>query len=338
MTQERSRALVLGGGGVTGIAWEVGVLAGLAESGFDVRDWDLVVGTSAGAIAGARLLGDADLAGWYATMAAPWSREDDQPVRDVGGRVAAAAMRLGRRRLLNWTVQAWFTALAIETLVRQRAVRGKRASVPHPTPVAGLRPFREADWMAARAGAFSLAARTSTEEVYLAAVSSYLGPVTAWPDALVVTMVDALDGRAVAADARSGVPLVRAVAASCAVPALMPPVTIGGRPYVDGGVVSQSHLVLAAGYDDVLVIAPIDLGSLASEAADLRGSGSRVRVIQPSVEAAESIGRDVRVLDMARRSRSARLGREEGRQAAMLLVAEMPGRRGREALPRTAAG
>jgi predicted acylesterase/phospholipase RssA len=38
--------LVLGGGGITGIAWELGMLAGLAEHGIDLRDADLVVGTS----------------------------------------------------------------------------------------------------------------------------------------------------------------------------------------------------------------------------------------------------------------------------------------------------
>ncbi|MFI6867518.1 patatin-like phospholipase family protein [Nocardia sp. NPDC050406] len=43
------RALVLGGGGVAGIAWQNGVLAGLADAGVDVSDADLMVGTSAGA-------------------------------------------------------------------------------------------------------------------------------------------------------------------------------------------------------------------------------------------------------------------------------------------------
>jgi NTE family protein len=46
-----SRALVLGSGGIVGIAWEIGVLAGLAEHGVDLREADLVIGTSAGAVA-----------------------------------------------------------------------------------------------------------------------------------------------------------------------------------------------------------------------------------------------------------------------------------------------
>jgi NTE family protein len=40
------------------MAWESGVLAGLSAGGLDTRRWDLVVGTSAGAFVGARLLGD----------------------------------------------------------------------------------------------------------------------------------------------------------------------------------------------------------------------------------------------------------------------------------------
>jgi NTE family protein len=55
-----TRALVLGGGGVVGIAWEIGVLAGLARKGVDLRDADLVAGTSAGAVVGAQLASGLD--------------------------------------------------------------------------------------------------------------------------------------------------------------------------------------------------------------------------------------------------------------------------------------
>ena len=55
-----SKALVLGGGGPVGVAWEAGLLAGLAEAGVDLSDADRIVGTSAGSIVGARLArGDA---------------------------------------------------------------------------------------------------------------------------------------------------------------------------------------------------------------------------------------------------------------------------------------
>lgn len=50
-----TRALVLGGGGVAGIAWETGVLTGLADGGADVTGADLVVGTSAGSTVAAQI-------------------------------------------------------------------------------------------------------------------------------------------------------------------------------------------------------------------------------------------------------------------------------------------
>jgi NTE family protein len=49
------RALVLGGGGVAGIAWMTGLLAGLADAGQDVTGADLLVGTSAGAAVAAQV-------------------------------------------------------------------------------------------------------------------------------------------------------------------------------------------------------------------------------------------------------------------------------------------
>jgi NTE family protein len=49
------RALVLGGGGVAGIAWTTGLLFGLSEQGVHLRDAELIVGTSAGAAVAAQL-------------------------------------------------------------------------------------------------------------------------------------------------------------------------------------------------------------------------------------------------------------------------------------------
>src|SRR5580658_2898193 len=55
MRKRTSRALVGGGGGLGGIAWEIGYLAGLGDSGVDPRDVDLIVGTSAGAVMAAQM-------------------------------------------------------------------------------------------------------------------------------------------------------------------------------------------------------------------------------------------------------------------------------------------
>jgi len=56
-----TRALVLGGGGVTGIAWEIGVLSGLLSASVDLRNADVVIGTSAGAYIGAAYAGGYDI-------------------------------------------------------------------------------------------------------------------------------------------------------------------------------------------------------------------------------------------------------------------------------------
>jgi NTE family protein len=66
-----TRALVLGGGGVAGIAWELGLLSGWAAEGVDVTAADLVVGTSAGSVVGAQLRLDGDLQTLYARQLLP---------------------------------------------------------------------------------------------------------------------------------------------------------------------------------------------------------------------------------------------------------------------------
>jgi NTE family protein len=64
-----SQAVVLGGGGVTGMAWEVGVIAGLAEAGVDLTTTDAVFGTSAGSFVGSALASRADWRSLYARYA-----------------------------------------------------------------------------------------------------------------------------------------------------------------------------------------------------------------------------------------------------------------------------
>ncbi|MDQ1696452.1 MAG: hypothetical protein QOJ03_1805, partial [Frankiaceae bacterium] len=65
MAANDKRALVLGGGGVAGIAWETGLLFGLAERGVDVLAADLFVGTSAGATVAAQITSNVPLGTLY---------------------------------------------------------------------------------------------------------------------------------------------------------------------------------------------------------------------------------------------------------------------------------
>ncbi len=60
------KALVLGGGGITGAAWEVGLMAGLAQAGVDLASADVVVGTSAGSVAGSQILSGTSIEALYA--------------------------------------------------------------------------------------------------------------------------------------------------------------------------------------------------------------------------------------------------------------------------------
>lgn len=48
-------AVVFGGGGIVGLGWEMGVVEGIRETGFDLAGADRSIGTSAGAIVGAVL-------------------------------------------------------------------------------------------------------------------------------------------------------------------------------------------------------------------------------------------------------------------------------------------
>ena len=326
-----TRALVLGGGGVTGIAWEIGVLTGLRDAGIDVHGWELVVGTSAGSIVGAKVLGHPDLDGLFAAQARASTMDDDLPIQTLGGRVATNLLRLGRRRGLGWTPRLWVAAFAIETLVRRHAGRG-RIRRPNAPPLRGLRTIAPPDPALARIGTFGLAARTASETTFREVIRATLDPVTEWPEALVVTAIDVLTGATVAIDARSGVPFVDGIAASCSVPGLMPAVTLGGRRYMDGGMASQTHADVAREHDDVLVIAPIDLGLLHGETERLRAQGSRVTTVTPGPEATLAIGRNIGLLDPARRARSAAAGREDGLRAAETVGRTVP----RPASPRLA--
>ena len=267
---DQRRALVLGGGGITGIAWEIGVLAGLAEAGVDLTGADLVVGTSAGSVVGAQLTSGADLETLFARQLEPPTGEQ--------------AARMTRSALLRYGLAA---------------LRSRRDDVG----------FRR------RIGALALAAEraglTPTEQERLDVIGSRLVS-REWPDRdLRITAVGAESGEFRVLDRTSGVPLLQAVAASCAVPGVYPPVTIDGRRYVDGGMRSAANADLAEGYDRVVVLAPIPrgVGPLASVDAQVTGMVARVAVVSPDEAGRRAIGRNV--LDPAARAGSARAGRDQ---------------------------
>ena len=177
----------------------------------------------------------------------------------------------------------------------------------------------------ARIGAYALAAPTISEAERRLIIEARL-PVHTWPpQRLLIVAVDTETGEEYIMDRESGVSLVDAVAASCAVPGIWPPVSIAGRRYMDGGVRSGTNADLARGYDRILILNPLGANanafgaSTASEAAALEQEGSQVLVIAADAASATAIG--LNPLDPATRRPSALAGRTQGRELAASVAA-----------------
>ncbi len=272
-----SKGLVLGGGGVAGIAWATGILLGLEEGGVDLRSANLVVGTSAGAAVGAQCTSDVPLGDLF-------DRQVD-PTRQVGE--MRPSIRYGR-----------ILAGVIPALLVRKDTRRYRT----------------------RIGAMARAANTVDPAVRREIIAQRL-PRHEWPEAgLTVAAIDASSGEQRWFDAQSGVSLVDAVAASCAVPGVWPPMPIDGRLYYDGGIPSADNADRASGYGAVLILSPVGRSrsgglrkGLRGEIAALEREGSRVTVLTLDDGARAAIGRNV--LDPATRPAAARAGLEQGRRA-----------------------
>jgi len=245
---------VLGGGGLTGIAWEIGVFKGLRDLGVDLGTADLSVGTSAGSVVGALIATGVDLDDLLANEA---------PSEELGA---------------DFDPEQMVTAISALTQ--------------------GTQSLQE---LRARIGAMATAAQTVSEEDRLAIIASRL-PRHDWPERrLLITGVDTADGEFAVWDKDTGVPLVLAVAASCAVPGIWPPVTIDGRRYMDGGVRSTNNADLAAGHDPVVILAPYTIGLSGSLDDEIEALGNAsVVIVTPDQLALEAIGPNP--LDPSRRA------------------------------------
>lgn len=229
--------LVLGAGGVVGQAFHAGVLAVLEHDyGFDAREADMIVGTSAGSVTGTLLrfgVSASDLAAW--TVKAPLSG---------GGGLAHELAQLP---------DPVFAPLRPLELLR----RPMRLPGPHMVGRALTRPLRF------RPLAAALTLLAPGEHDIVAQLSALRDLENAsWPDRdLWICAVRRRDGQRVVFG-RPGsppAPIHLAMAASCAVPGYFAPVRIGDRSYVDGGVHSPTSAAIlrGQGLDLVIVISPM---------------------------------------------------------------------------------
>ena len=268
-------ALVLGGGGVAGVAWMTGLLAGLADAGQDATGADLVIGTSAGATVAAQLGSGLGLDELFARQVEPALQSRELTAELDMAKFAA-------------DLQPYLTGVA--------------------SPDDMLRQF----------GKFALDAQTVPEAERRAVIEGRL-PSAAWPSTLTkLIAVDCGSGEMAAFDASSGVSLIDAVAASCAVPGVWPPVTIDGRRYMDGGVRSADNADLAAGAERIVVVSPLGMNSeiptllpLRAVVEGLRDGGASVTVVSPDGASVAAIGANP--LDPATRAPAATAGRAQGR-------------------------
>src|SRR5947209_2515483 len=76
----QTRALLLGGGGVAGVAWELGILTGLHDAGVDVRGADIISGTSAGSVVGAQISSGTELKRLFASQLTPVEQSKERAV------------------------------------------------------------------------------------------------------------------------------------------------------------------------------------------------------------------------------------------------------------------
>lgn len=270
-----TRALVLGGGGVTGVAWELGVLEGLRREGVDLTVADIVIGTSAGAVVGTRITtGSLDEA--YGEQTTP-------AVHEIGSSFGT------------------MTQIKLGIML--------------------ARPGHEdAKWR--RVGKAALAAQPGSGDARRDVIRSRIGD-PAWPGRdLRITAVDVDRGEFVVFVETSGVSLLDAVTASCAVPLVWPPVPIDGTTYVDGGVRSPANADLAEDAEQVVVLAPMTRAATREHgiAHQLERTGARSSVVvSPDDEASDVMGPNA--LDPGRRVVAAEAGLRQGRAMAAEVAA-----------------
>jgi NTE family protein len=274
--------LVLAGGGLAGIGWETGILRGIADEAPETAKTLLDLDVLVGTSAGS-------------TVAAQLGSGLGLDVL-FDRQTAPSSTELNPEVGIDEITELFVTAML----------------TPNTTTAEKLK----------KIGAVALSTRTVTEAVRRNVIAQRL-PSHDWPDRVLrISAIDTATGELVSFDRSSGVGLVDAVAASCAVPAVWPPVTIGERRYMDGGVGSTVNMALADDCDVAVVLvpsgrsAPSPFGGGAAEEVDAFG-GSAFGVFADD-ESIAAFGPNP--LDPACRKPSALAGREQGRRIAAAMA------------------
>jgi NTE family protein len=276
--------VALGGGGPVGIAWEIGVLHGLVEAGFDLDDVTTIVGTSAGSVVGAHLANGADLG----ELVADQQVEAELPGLEASDHTAPQAPDMTR------VIEIFSLLRGPGPMTEERAREAAQLALNSPTPP-------ESNWVA------------SFERL--------LGDRDWGSIDLLLTSVNCSTGARTVWTSQDGVPLALVVASSCAVPGMFPPVSIGDSRFTDGGLWSTSNADLLAGHgaDRAIFIGPIGAGgrrspALEREQAVLAAEGTELAVVLPGTAFQERIG--VNLMDRRLRGVAAEIGVADGQAAA----------------------
>jgi NTE family protein len=272
------RGLVLAGGGLAGIGWETGILCGIADEAPEAAQALLASDVLLGTSAGSTVAAQLGSGAGLDELFARQVAEESHEI-DSGVDVDDIA-------------ELFVTAMMTPGATKEHKLQ--------------------------RIGAIALAAGTVAEPVRRAVIAHRLASHQ-WPARVLrMTAIDAVTGELVVLDGDSGVELVDAVAASCAVPGAWPPVTIGDRRFIDGGVDSTVNMSVAGDCDAVVVLVPAGEnspspfgGGAAVEIAEFPGETLAVFADDAALVA---FGRNP--LDPACRIPSARAGREQGRREA----------------------
>jgi NTE family protein len=289
---ESERALVLGGAGAAGNAWEIGVIAGLFEAGLDVTEADLIIGTSAGSTVAAQItsgIAPSELLANILAATPPPSTGSDGTKR-------------GRAPIGPTSDHMERTSAVIDAAEDAADMRRK---------------------MGAAALETDSASHGSVQTQWRATIAARL-PSQHWPQRrLLIPAVDAHTGEPVVFDRDSGVDLVDAVAASTSNGFGIPPYSIGGNRYINGGYRRNENADLAGGYARVLVLSPFggrsrhprDWGMhLTTQISELRARGSQVETIFPEDNSEHFFGANA--MDVSLRPAAARAGYNQGRALA----------------------